>query len=341
MRTSLSMAIFAAGVFLTACVPCTAQQDPPGAGLKQNPTLALRDFEPPANADYELGRGDEISIDFGGRSELNSKQIIGPDGKITLPLAGSILVADTTREQAAALVAASLSPYYSRLSVTVGVDKYTSNQVLLLGAVEHPGVQTFDRPPTLLEVVSRGGALGGPRSVNMNSNGGYNMGANAQPMVSGIPERCAIYRGADKVIWVDLKQMLDSGNAMADLRLKRDDIVYVPSGSERYVSVLGQVQHPGALQLDDTMTLAKLLGLAGGLTAEAGSNPEIQVIQPSTGKKRVIPFRQLLQPGALDLTLHSGDIVFIPKSGFNNAAYVIEKLSPLVTMFTASALITH
>jgi polysaccharide export outer membrane protein len=288
-----------------------------------------------------LGRGDEISIDFGGRPELNGKHVIGPDGKITLPMAGSILVADKTRQEAADAVAASLSSYYSRLSVTVGVDKYTSNQVLLLGAVEHPGVQTFDRPPTLLEVVTRGGASGTPRNTSFGSANGstFNVDRSLQPAILGVPERCAIYRGSDKVMWVDLKKLLDSGSPLADLRLKRDDIVYVPSPAERYISVMGQVQHPGALQLDSSSTLPKLLALSGGLTPQAGKNPNIQIIQTANGKTRLIPWKQVLQPNALDLTLESGDIIYVPESGFNSTAYVFEKLSPLITLFTGSALI--
>ena len=337
MRNPARIAVVYAGLCLASCAFLHAQQGPE---LRPNPALALRDFEPPANQPYELGRGDEISIDFGGRPEMNSKEIIGPDGKITLPLAGSIAVADKTREQAGDTIVAALTPYYPHLSVTVGVDKYTSNQVLLLGAVEHPGVQTFDRAPTLLEVVTRGGAINGAHSAG-SSMGGYKMEADLHPSIGGVPERCAIYRGTDKVIWVDLKQLLDSGSPLADIRLKRDDIVYVPSGAERYISVLGQVQHPGALQLEDNMTLAKLLSLSGGMTPEAGTNPQIQIIQPSTGKTRVVSFKQVLQPNALDLTLHSGDIVYIPKSGFNKVAYVFDKLSPLVSMFTASALISQ
>jgi len=267
------------------------------------------------------------------------QQIVGPDGMITLPMAGSIAVADKTRPQAAQAIIAALTPYYQHLNVTVGVDKYTSNHVLLLGAVEHPGVLTFDRPPTLLEAVSRGGAVSGARNPGYGANG-YAMQASLQsPMGSGVPERVAIYRGADKVIWVDLKKLLDSGSALADMRLKRDDIVYVPSSAERYISVLGQVQHPGALQLDDSMTLAKLLSLSGGLTPEAGKNPQIEIVQTSTGKRRTVTLKEILQPSPMDLTLHSGDIVYVPKSGFNNVAYVFDKLSPLVSMFTASALL--
>ena len=157
------------------------------------------------------------------------------------------------------------------------------------------------------------------------------------PSSAGVPERCAIYRGSDKVLWVDLKGLLDTGSPMADMRLKRDDIVYVPSPAERYVSVLGEVTHPGALQLETNSTLPKLIALAGGLTDRAGKYPDIQIISPATGRTRVISFKQVLQPGVLDLTLQSGDIIYIPMNGFNRFGYALEKISPLVTVFTAAA----
>ena len=63
-----------------------ADQGPAVPELKLNPLLVLRDFEASANDPYELGRGDEISIDFAGRPELSSKRIVGPDGRVTMPL---------------------------------------------------------------------------------------------------------------------------------------------------------------------------------------------------------------------------------------------------------------
>ena len=347
---ALALLVPASNAFAQNTAPGTPQAGAtrPGAvsPLRTNPEIALREFEPQANQPYELGRGDEISIDVSGRPELNSKQTIGPDGKITIPLAGSIMLADRTREAAAVAVSEALAPFYSRVNVTIGVEKYTSNKVLLLGAVEHPGVETFDSPPTLLEVVTRGGASrssGGSFGSGGSGTGGsaFNVNGDARPSGIGVPERVAIYRGSDKVIWVELKSLLDSGSPLADMRLKRDDIVYVPSASEQYVSMLGEVQHPGALQLESTSTLAKLIALSGGLTVMAGRFPEIQIIQPATGRTRTISFKQVLQPGTLDLTLHSGDIVYIPRDGLNRAAYVLEKISPLVTLFTASALITR
>ena len=310
-----------------------AQQDQPT--LKPNPLAALRDLEPQSNADYTLGRGDEISIDFAGRPELNSKRIVGPDGRITLPLAGSISLTGKTREQAAAAIVAALQPYYNNLAATVGVDKYTSNHVLLLGAVERPGIVYFDSPPTLLEIITRGGGLASGSGAG-GSGGGFGGGTQARA-TPAIPDRCAIYRGSDKVVWVDLKALIDQGDALADLRLRRDDIVYVPSPSERYVSVLGQVQHPGAIQLDSNTTLSKLIAEAGGLTLQAGRAPEIKVYQPSTGTTRTITYQAMLGPAKLDLTLKTGDVIVVPESGFNSFTYAVERLSPLVSVFTTAA----
>ncbi len=289
--------------------------------LKQNPADAIRQFQSGADEPYELGKGDEISLDVPGHPELSSKFVVGPDGRITLPLAGSVLVADKTREQAAAEIEKALGKYYSPISVTVAVDRYTSNHVLLLGAVEHPGVIDFTQPPTLLQVISRGGLVAQPNKA------------------VEVPDRCAIYRGADQVLWVDLKALLDSGNPLADIRLKRDDIVYVPSQRERFVSVMGEVLHPGAVPITSSSNLTRVLEDAGGVKDTAGRSPQIQVIQPSTGRTTVVPYQSLLQARQSDLVLHPGDVVFVPKSGFNRVSYVLDKMSPLITLFAATAFI--
>jgi polysaccharide export outer membrane protein len=344
---SISGAVCLTAALLCAqiSVPCAAQQTV-GTGstpeLTTNPLTALRAFEAPANAEYTLGRGDEISIDFPGRPEMSVKRVVGPDGKVTLPPAGSVMIADKTREEAAAVIAASFSRFYTNLDVNVGVDKYTSNRVLLLGAVEHPGIVTFDAPPTLLELLTIGGGVYRQNQVNTipsPEGSGQLLRVPSANIAYSVPEQCAIYRGSEQVMWVDLKGLLDQGSTLADLRLKRGDVVYVPAASERYVSVLGQVTHPGALLLDRNTTLTKLLAEAGGITQLAGRNPNIHIVSKADGKSRVIPFKALLEPGPLDLTLKSGDVIYVTESGFNSASYVLEKLSPLISIFTTGALL--
>jgi polysaccharide biosynthesis/export protein len=288
--------------------------EPPDPQLKTNPMQALRNFEPTGDEEYRLGKGDEITVDFPGRPDLTAKLVVGPDGRITLPLAGDVMLAGRTRAEAAKAIDVALSAFYTNLASQVTVTKYTANKVLVLGAVEHPGVVTFDGTPTLLEALSRSGLETGPNKA------------------SEIPERCAIYRGQDEVVWVDLKTLIDAGNSMADLRLRRDDVVYVPNGRERFVSVLGQVQHPGAIPLTGTSTLASVLAAAGGFAEPAGNKPHIQIVDPATGTSQIISFNDVLNPDkSLEITLKPGEIIFVPQSGFYRATYFVERLSPVIT----------
>jgi polysaccharide export outer membrane protein len=294
--------------------------------LKVSPMKTLQNFEPAENEEYELGPGDEISLDFPGRPELSGRRVVGPDGRITLSLVGALNVADKNRNEVAKLVVEALSPYYKDLTVTINIEKYGSNRVVIIGSVQHPGVLYFDNTPTLLDVIARGGLLANAGTGPINAPGVHD----------GIPERCAIYRGNDQVVWVDLKQLLQSGNSMADLRLRRNDIVFVPAQQEVFVSVLGSVMHAGAIALTPESTLASVLAEAGGLAEGASAN--IQVIQPSTGKTLTIPFKSLLTvKGTEEVKLHAGDVVFVPQSGFFKTTYVIQRLSPVASVGAIAA----
>jgi len=295
-----------------------ANVDPgiPNPQLKPNPLEAMRKFEPSADEEYRLGKGDEITIDIAGRTDLQAKLVVGPDGRITLPLAGEIMLSGLTRAEAAKAIDGGLSPYYANLSTQVTVTKYTANRILLLGAVDHPGPMLFDGVPTLLEAITRGGLPA--------------VGPEKRPQ---IPDQCAIYRGSDQVLWVQLRSLIDSGNPLADLRLRRDDVIYIPDPAARFVSVLGEVQHPGAVTLTAGTTLASVLATAGGITDKAGARPKIQIVDPAGGATRTVSFNDLLNPAKnLEVTLKPGEIIYVPQSGFSRATYYLERLNPMTQM---------
>ena len=341
--TNIQIAPFLLAALILSGSSAGHAQDPPPAAppstveLKKNPITILKELEPAADAPYELGRGDEISIEVIGRPELTSKHIIGPDGKVTLPVVGDVLVADKTREAAAAEIQTALSNYYQGVTVSVAVDKYSSNHILLLGAVANPGVMLFDRTPTLLEVISRGGMQTQPTTPG----GGPSPSTSpARPVT--FPDECIIYRGSNIMFTVELKALLEENNGLADYRLKRDDIVYVP-GQTKFVSILGMVGKPGTLRLDNKSTLPQLLAEAGGPTEKAGQYPKIQIIHRGTdkgpGTTQIVSYKDILQPKPLDLTLHSGDIIYVPESGLSHVSYVVQTISPLVNLVTVGALL--
>ncbi|MFP5228782.1 MAG: polysaccharide biosynthesis/export family protein, partial [Acidobacteriota bacterium] len=76
-----------------------AATQPATPTLKVDPLELLRQFEAPANEQYRLGPGDVVTISIPGHPEIPAQQTIGPDGRITLPLAGDIELNNKTRPQ--------------------------------------------------------------------------------------------------------------------------------------------------------------------------------------------------------------------------------------------------
>ncbi len=298
----------------------------------------LKSFEPAAGQEYELGSGDELTLEVNGRPELSGKHIIGPDGRITLPVAGDIEIANKTRGDALKAIQAKLGAFYENITVSLRVDHYTSNHVLVLGAVEHPGLMSFDNTPTLLEVISRSSLVQNTSGGSANSTNGM---ANSFAPVT-VPEQCILYRSGEAVLTVQLRKLLKDGDPRANLRLKRDDIVFIP-GTSPYVSVLGSVSHPGLVRLDSASTLPEILAESGGLTDKSGRYPKILVVHGAGGDRagsiETVSFKPLLEASPVHLTLHSGDVIYVPESGYNRAADSLQKISPLLTLITLGALL--
>jgi polysaccharide export outer membrane protein len=280
--------------------------------------------------EYTLGAGDGITLDFPGRPELDGKRIVGPDGMITLPIVGAVHVADLTRQAAGNAIIDHLSKYYTDLTVTVSIDTYSSNRVRVLGYVQHPGEITFEGTPTLLDAIGRAGLI----SPTVSPNG---VATNIGP---GIPETCTIYRGNDTAVQVQLRKLLMSGSILADMRLRRNDIVWVPEPKELFVSVLGQVARPGTIPLTPESTLTSILAQAGCCTENGGFTPKIHILQPSTGKDFVVSYKDVMTLGGQqEFTLHSGDVIIVPISPFSKFTSIVQKISPVATMVSLAAIV--
>lgn len=286
------------------------------AGLKMRPADVLRMMNGPDSEVYTIGEGDELTIDITGHPELSGKHTVGPDGKITLPIAGSMVITGLTREAAAKGVTTALTEHFVNLNVIVRVDKYGSNRIVLLGRVANPGVLLFDRTPSLLEVLSR--------------SGGFKQ-EDGKITRESMPGRCAIFRGSDQVVWIDLKKLLASGSPDVDLRLKRNDVVFVPADQEDLVTVLGEVQSPGVVRFDNNTTIPELLAQAGGVNSAAAKT--IRFVRPSTGLTKEISMNDLLLKGSkFEIAFERGDILYVPKSGFSKVSHVLQQLSPAGAM---------
>jgi len=301
-----------------------AQQPSPASS---SAIASLQEFEGTGDEEYKLGCGDQISVMVVGHAEATGKQIVGPDGIITLPYAGSVKVSDLTRSGAAKTITQALAPFYRDPSVVVGVDVYSSNNLLVLGAVAHPGLMQLDGPATLLSVMTRAGMSTEPSPAIL-----------GKP--TGVPERVAVFRENQTIIWTDFKKLLEDARPELQLRLRKNDVVYVPSPHERYVSIFGEVVHPGLVDLQNGATLVQLLAESGGIvTDRAGRYPKIQIIHEFTGSIQIVDYADILQSKKIELKLEDGDIIYVPQSKFERVSVTFVKISPLLSIATLATLL--
>jgi len=327
---------FCSGIVCAAQTPAAQAGSPANPPQSPDPTLTVRDtkvldtFQPPIDEEYTLGAGDQISLDFPTQPDLDIKTTVGPDGVITLKNTGQVHVDGLTRDGAAAAIQKSLSQYYKDVSVTVSIDKYSSNSVRVIGYVQHPGSYTFDATPTLLDAIGKAGMI----SPQVTSPSGVS--SNIGP---GIPETCTIYRGNNTAVQVQLEKLLTGGDPHADMRLRRNDIVYVPQPKALYVSVLGQVGRPGTVPLTPESTLTSILAQAGCCGDNAGFNPKIHILQPATGKDYQVSYKEVMTlTGQTEFALHSGDVIIVQMNGLSKFGIIMQKISPVGTMVSLAAI---
>ena len=266
---------------------------------------------------YRLGPGDMISIQVWRRPELSQEGIlVSPDGFLTVPRIGNVQVLGLTVAQVKALVTSKLEFFYIEPEVTIRVQEFHNNKAFVLGRVSKPGVVNFPGKGTLLEALALAGGI-----PDQNKDTSLT--------------KCAIIRGNDLIIWIDLQDLLRNGNMALNAPVRNNDVIYIPESSDELVYVLGEVQTPGAIQIRGGMTVLKAVMLAGGVNKN-GDPEKVFVIRQQTLKGDVIrvSLKELLENGDFtkNFSLMPNDIIYVSPGGMTKFNYAIEKIMPSLQM---------
>ena len=116
-----------------------------------------------APQDYRIGPQDLLKIEVFGVEAMNRSVRVNATGQIALPLIGSIQAGGLTGEQLAAAIAARLAKdYLQNPQVSIFIEEFSSQRVIVVGAVKGQTVFPLKGRTTLLQVVT---SAGGPSSV--------------------------------------------------------------------------------------------------------------------------------------------------------------------------------
>lgn len=250
------------------------------------------------NAQYVLGAEDVIEVRVRNHSDLNRTVTIRPDGRITLPRAGEVQAAGWTASTLRAHLQKILDRTLNHASVEVEVKEARSRQARIIGAVKTPGTYSLKPNWRVMDVVAAAGGL------------------SAKPSrVSGRLIR------AGKVTPINLTQAMAQPSSASNGILNPNDLVILDERDiVRQIAVTGHVKLPGAYDLEEGLTVMKLLAQAGG-PAEGAALKKAHVLRG--GVPLPLDLVEAVAGGPISPTLGAfvlqpGDVLVVPE---NQARY--------------------
>lgn len=239
-------------------------------------------------APYELGPGDVLQIKVINFENLSTQVTVQPDGKISLPLVGSVDAAGRSAERLAEELTTRYSEFVVKPSIWVTVTQFREQSIFMLGLVKVPGKAAITPGMTILTAIA---SVGGTAEKADLSN-------------------VLVTRDNRETFTVDLEAA--ARDPKRNIELRAGDIVHVPESKAR-VLVAGSVTNPGSYDLKPGMRVLDALSAAGGMTPEANSSAA--VLTGSTGSQAKVNLENLLKKGevAENVELKAGDVLLVPR----------------------------
>jgi polysaccharide biosynthesis/export protein len=312
MNRSLSFTIVA---FFALASCCAAQSVQPAASAGATATIPAysqsQQIIPAASPDTVIGPNDSITIVALDSDEISKTWRVNSEGDVALPLVGVVHVAGLTAGQLEEKLRHELKRYIRSPQVTVYVADFKSQPVTIAGAVHHPGTFQLEGHQTLLAAIALGGGPDSPGPTLILT----------RPVESGpipLPGAHLDSSGLTSSVELKMSDVLNPSTAASNLDIRPNDVISL-STKPRLVYIIGEVMHPGAVELvtQDTVSVMQVLAAAGGLSHTAApKNSAIMRIDDNGLYKPVaqIDLKRVMVGKLEDRLLKPGDIIVVPSS---------------------------
>lgn len=169
--------------------------------------------QPPAEAQYRIGPGDQLQVTVWQHPDLSPGLTVLPDGEISLPLIGEVKASGLTERELAAAIKEKMAEYVRSPEVTITVVNAQSadfqRRIRVTGAVVRPASIPFRKGMTVLDVVLEAGGPNEFASANSTK----------------------IYRTSEsgtQQLKVYLDDILKKGKMETNYELQPSDVITVP-----------------------------------------------------------------------------------------------------------------
>ena len=266
---------------------------------------------------YSIGSGDVINIAITDLDDIDGSYTISPDGDVTIPYVGQVMINDKTKEEAQAFINDVLKTYYQEPETIVKIEQYNSAFVYVTGAINRPlSILLSEQPLKILDALIKAGYIKDQKSYI----------------------KTALLRRGSEVFEIDLYELLNKNNTDLDIYLRKDDVLHVSESDTDQAYAFGEFTTSGPISVYRDLTLTELLATKG-INKATAKTKNIYVLREDLTKFLYVDIYKinLNNPTAFiaanNFYILPNDIVFIPQTKLVKWNNVISLLTPSETLF--------
>ena len=266
---------------------------------------------------YSIGSGDVINIAITDLDDIDGSYTISPDGDVTIPYVGQVMINDKTKEEAQAFINDVLKTYYQEPETIVKIEQYNSAFVYVTGAINRPlSILLSEQPLKILDALIKAGYIKDQKSYI----------------------KTALLRRGSEVFEIDLYELLNKNNTDLDIYLRKDDVLHVSESDTDQAYAFGEFTTSGPISVYKDLTLTELLATKG-INKATAKTKNIYVLREDLTKFLHVDIYtiNLNNPAAFiaanNFYILPNDIVFIPQTKLVKWNNVISLLTPSESLF--------
>jgi len=245
-----------------------------------------------------------------GQSRLEP---VRPDGYISLPLIGDVLVGGLTVPDASQSIREKYKAVgVMDVDVTVVLLEAKSSIAFVIGETLNPGPVSVQERHDVWRTVAKAG--------------GFTENADKNHVVVAKSRK-----GKEERFVLDFDAWQATLDGSENTLIRRGDIIFIPKKKDQYVYLLGAIERPGRIELKPDMMLTVSKVLAQGGEIKSGANKsQVLVLRRSLEKDPIVisvDIRALFDPDNYDdpedfpprdHVLQPGDIIYVPDKFIGN-----------------------
>ena len=266
---------------------------------------------------YSIGSGDVINISITDIEDIDGSYTVSPNGDVTIPYVGQVLISDQTKEEAQEFINNVLKSYYKEPETIVKIEKYNSSYVYITGSINKPlSILLSEQPLKLLDGLIQAGYIKSQSSY----------------------KKTALLRRNNEVYEINLYQLLDQNNTELNIYLRKEDVLHVMETDTDQAYAFGEFVTEGPVAVYKDLTLTELLATQK-IDKATAKTKAVYVLREDIAKFLHIDIFtiNLSNPAALlaanKFYILPNDIVFIPSTRLVEWNKVITLLTPSETLF--------